>query len=244
MPRTNASGQPTGDDLGGWAPPPLPAWERLEGRVTVLEPLDRSRHTEPLLEAFAEAPESLWTYMPWGPFADAGELDALIDELCGAPDWQPYAVVVNSVPLGFLSYLRMDPEAGSIEIGGISYSPALQHTTAATEALYLTIKNVFDLGYRRCEWKCDDLNEPSRVAAVRLGFRYEGTFRKATHYKGRNRDTAWYAITDEEWPTLEAAFSAWLSPTNFDEEHRQRRSLAEIRVDLFTGEGMPPPQPS
>jgi len=125
----------------------------------------------------------------------------------------------------------MEPEAGSIEIGGISYSPALQRTIAATEALYLAIRNTFDFDYRRCEWKCDDLNEPSRTAAVRLGFRYEGTFCKATQYKGRNRDTAWYAITDEEWPALDAAFSAWLSDDNFDNRHRQRRSLAEIRGD-------------
>jgi RimJ/RimL family protein N-acetyltransferase len=203
----------------------------LEGSVVMLEPLDRSRHASRLFTAFADAPGSLWTYMPWGPFLDADELGSLIDDLGGNPDWQPYAAVVDGVPLGFLSYLRMEPEAGSIEIGGISYSPALQRTIAATEALYLAIKNVFDLDYRRCEWKSDDLNGPSRAAAVRLGFRYEGTFRKATQYKGRNRDTAWYAITDEEWPALDAAFSAWLSDDNFDNQHRQRRSLAEIRGD-------------
>lgn len=232
MSRINEFGQPVGDDLRGWKPPPLPQWHEMGGAYVTLEPFDAPHHAPALLSAYVDAPESLWTYMPWGPFADAGELAALIDNLVADPDWQPYAVVVDSVPLGFLSYLRMDPQAGSIEIGGISYSPALQHTTAATEALYVAIKNTFDLGYRRCEWKCDDLNEPSRAAAVRLGFRYEGTFRKATHYKGRNRDTAWYAITNEEWPALDAAFSAWLSDDNFDNKHRQRRSLAQIREGL------------
>jgi RimJ/RimL family protein N-acetyltransferase len=238
----NEFAQPIGDDLGGWEPPSLPQWEKLEGAVVTLEPLDAFRHAPSLFEAYANAPDSLWTYMPWGPFGNADELGMLIDELVTDPYWQPYAILADGAPLGFLSYLRMDQQAGSIEIGGISYSPALQRTAAATEALYLSIKNVFDLGYRRCEWKCDDLNEPSRAAALRLGFRYEGTFRKATHYKGRNRDTAWYAITDEEWPILEAAFSAWLSPTNFDDEHRQRRSLAEIRADL-AGQRMKPQHP-
>lgn len=217
----------------------LPHSRQLDGAYVTLVPLDGSHHAPALFAAYAEAPDSLWTYMPWGPFQSADELGSLIDDLVADPDWQPYAAVVDSVPLGFLSYLRMDPEAGSIEIGGISYSPALQRTKASTEALYLAIKNVFSLGYRRCEWKCDDLNEPSRITALRLGFRYEGTFRKATHYKGRNRDTAWYPITDEEWPDLDAAFSTWLSPTNFDDEHRQRRSLAEIRRDLSSPEEMP-----
>jgi RimJ/RimL family protein N-acetyltransferase len=125
--------------------------------------------------------------------------------------------------------LRIDQKNGVIEIGSIVFSPSLQRTSAATESVYLLLKNAFELGFRRCEWKCDHLNLPSRVAAERLGFRYEGTFRKATHYKGRSRDTAWYAITDEEWPALDAAFRSWLADDNFDVDGVQRRSLRAVR---------------
>jgi len=133
-------------------------------------------------------------------------------------------------PLGVASYLRIDPPMGSIEIGHLSFSPALQRSTTATEALYLMIRHVFDdLGYRRCEWKCDRLNAPSVAAAKRLGFRYEGTFRQAVVTKGRNRDTAWFSILDREWPALGAALEAWLDPGNFDGDGRQRRRLADLR---------------
>jgi RimJ/RimL family protein N-acetyltransferase len=135
---------------------------------------------------------------------------------------------VEGRPLGFASYLRIRPRDGVIEIGSIAFSPMLQRTTAATEALYLLMRNAFDLGYRRCEWKCDDLNGPSRSAADRLGFTYEGTFRQATHYKGRNRDTAWYAILDNEWPALDGSFRRWLERENFDAEGIQKRPLNEI----------------
>jgi RimJ/RimL family protein N-acetyltransferase len=141
----------------------------------------------------------------------------------------PYAILVDGKPVGFLSYLRIDPRGGVIEIGSIVFAPEMQRTAAATETIFLLIKNAFDLGYRRCEWKCDDLNAPSRRAAERFGFIYEGTFRKATHYKGRNRDTAWYAITDDEWPQVERAFARWLAPDNFDTGGRQLRSLSDLR---------------
>ena len=126
--------------------------------------------------------------------------------------------------------MRIAPEAGSVEIGSIVFSPALQQTTAATEALFLLIQHCFDRGYRRCEWKCDDLNAPSRAAATRLGFTYEGTFRKATHYKGRSRDTAWFAILDDAWPPLREKFEAWLEPANFDGAGSQRSSLGDRRT--------------
>jgi RimJ/RimL family protein N-acetyltransferase len=123
--------------------------------------------------------------------------------------------------------MRIDPAMGVIEVGNIAYSPSLQRTPAATEAMYLMMRRVFDeLGYRRYEWKCDSLNAPSRAAAERLGFRYEGLFRQALVYKGRNRDTAWYSIIDKEWPARKAAFEAWLDPANFDRDGRQRRPLA------------------
>lgn len=150
-----------------------------------------------------------------------------------AGDWCPYAIVTpGDGPCGIACHLRVQPSIGVIEIGSIVLSPRLQRTTAATEALYLLMRHAFDLGYRRCEWKCDALNAPSRRAAERLGFVYEGTFRQATHYKGRNRDTAWYAIIDADWPALDAAFTAWLAADNFDAEGRQRRGLGSFRSAL------------
>jgi RimJ/RimL family protein N-acetyltransferase len=190
-----------------------------------LEPLDRERHAGALFTAFQDAPDALWTYMAFGPFRSAGKLAATIDTQVALPDWQPYAIVVDGQPRGLMSYLRIDPPNGVIEIGSIVFSPALQRTRAATEAVYLLIKNAFDLGYRRCEWKCDSLNDASRVAAERLGFRYEGTFRKATHYKGRSRDTAWYAITNDEWPALDMGYQAWLADENFEPDGGQRTPL-------------------
>ena len=228
MTATNAFGQPVGPPLGDWAPPPYPPRVGLNGDHVTLVPLDPERHVVPLYAAFDGASDSLWTYMSIGPFEGVDELQSALEEISGLPDWLAFAIEVAGQPLGFASYLRIQPRDGVIEIGSIAYSPSLQRTTAATEAIYLMIANVFALGYRRCEWKCDDLNGPSRTAAVRLGFTYEGTFGRATHYKGRNRDTAWYAMTDLEWPRLEAAFKEWLSPDN-QADGTQRRSLREIR---------------
>lgn len=144
-----------------------------------------------------------------------------------------FHAVVNDATgtaVGVATYLRIDPPNGAIEVGHINYSPRLQRKPAATEAMYLMMRRVFDeLGYRRYEWKCDSLNAPSRAAAARLGFRYEGTFLQATVYKGRNRDTAWFAITDKEWPSVKAGFERWLDPANFDADGRQRAGLAALR---------------
>lgn len=203
----------------------MPSPAGLSGRLVDLEPLDSERHADGLFAAFADAPPSLWTYMAIGPFRDPAELTSAIDAMNGHPDRQPYAITVDSRPLGLASYLRIERRSGVLEIGSIALSPSLQRTTAATEALALMIDHCFDLGYRRCEWKCDDLNAPSRSAAERLGFRYEGTFRQATHYKGRNRDTAWFAITDADWDEIRPAFEEWLSAENFDEGGQQRTSL-------------------
>ena len=229
MPRSNEFNQPIGDDLDGWKPPGFPPLREFAGKYVKLEPLNRERHTQSLYAAYQDSPDSIWTYMPLGPFRDTAELGATIEALAADSGWQPYAIVVHGTALGFMSYLRIDQPNGAIEIGSIVLSTGLQRTTPATEAIYLLIKNAFDLGYRRCEWKCDDLNAPSRRAAQRLGFRYEGTFRHATHYKGRNRDTAWYAITDHEWPALDQAFRAWLADDNFDRSGRQRSSLSNLR---------------
>lgn len=225
MTRTNEFGQPIGPDLGSWVPPEAPAASALTGRNVELHILDPEAHAVSLFERFRDAPDSLWTYMPFGPFASVEALRSVVLDIRARPDWLPYAILVDGEVLGFLSYLRIDPGAGAIEIGSIVFAPPLQRTAAATEALYLVIQNTFDLGYRRCEWKCDAFNAPSMRAAERLGFRYEGTFRNATHYKGRSRDTAWFAITDGDWPELDQRFVAWLDPSNFDANGAQRTKL-------------------
>ena len=160
-----------------------------------------------------------WTYLPYGPFAAPDAYREWVEVISRADDPLFYAIVDNAsdAPVGVASLMRIEPKAGVIEVGGINYSPRLQRRPAATEAMYLLMCRVFDeLGYRRYEWKCDSLNAPSRAAAQRLGFTYEGLFRQATVYKERNRDTAWFSILDSEWPRLRTAFEAWLDPANFD----------------------------
>ena len=202
----------------------------MVGSHVVLRPLDPGAHAPGLFSAFTESDDAMWTYMPFGPFETEDQLGGVLEQIKGYPDWEPFTVLVDDNPVGFLCYLRINPPDGVIEIGSIAFSSAVQRTTSATESLFLMIDSVFALGYRRCEWKCDELNEPSKVAGLRLGFRYEGTFRKATHYKGRNRDTAWFAITDDDWPELRRSFLEWLSADNFDEQGRQLRSLQAVRA--------------
>lgn len=228
MSQVNEYGQPVGDDLGDWEPPLFPEAATLAGAHATLEPLQVG-HASALHPTLADADGSLWTYLAIGPFRTESEMRSSFEYLIEKADWLPFVILVDGKPAGFLSYLRIDPSGGVIEIGSIVFAPGMQRTTAATEAIYLLLKHAFDLGYRRCEWKCDDLNKPSRRSAERLGFRYEGTFLKATHYKGRNRDTSWYAITDDEWPDVERAFTRWLAPENFDAGGRQRLSLSDLR---------------
>ncbi|MEM7429493.1 MAG: GNAT family protein [Pseudomonadota bacterium] len=229
MPITNEFGQPVGESLpAGWSPPPPPPRKALIGRYVSLEPIDPDRHSADLYEADAEDRTGEgWTYMPYGPFADPLAFREWMANTCCGDDPQFYAYVDNSTGKagGWGSYLRIKTREASIEVGHIRLSPKLQRTRMATEAMYLKIRNAFDLGYRRFEWKCDALNAPSRRAAERLGFTFEGTFRQATHYKGRNRDTAWFSITDGEWPNVRAAHEAWLAPANFDASGRQKSSL-------------------
>ncbi len=223
----NDFGQPVGATLQNWSKPEFPSSDDLVGRSVRLVTLDSRTHAEALFEAFSQADGSLWTYMGFGPFDNSAQLASAIDGIVDLPGWQPYCILVDATPVGFASYLRIDQQAGVIEIGSITFAPSLQRTTAATETIYLMIKYCFELGYRRCEWKCDDLNAPSRVAAIRLGFQYEGTFRQATHYKGRNRDTSWYSITDQDWVDLGPGYVAWLDPKNFDSAGKQQQSLSE-----------------
>lgn len=225
MTRRNAAGQPIGADLDGWVSPPAPPHADLVGAAVTLRPIEPAAHAAELFPAYADAAESLFTYLPWGPFGEVSDLEAVLGRLDALPDWQVYAIDVGDRLAGFLCYLRIDPAGGVIEIGGITFSPGLQRTRASTEAMYLLIRNAFELGYRRVEWKCDALNAPSVAAAERLGFSYEGTFRQATHYRGRNRDTAWFSIIDGEWAALDAEFRRWLAAENFDADGQQRSPL-------------------
>ncbi|CAN5765221.1 GNAT family protein [soil metagenome] len=218
-----------GRSVPGWegAAPVTPSTSK--GRWVEIVPL-ASGHVPGLWEAFSGAGDRLWDYMSYGPFASREDLSRLIEEWEGSIDPVFFAFVVQKRPVGWGSYLRAVPAMGTVEVGHLAFAPRLQRTTAATEAMYLMARRAFDdLGYRRYEWKCDDLNEASRRAAERFGFTYEGTFRSHMVYKGRNRDTAWYAITDDEWPQLRHAYEQWLEPSNFDETSRQLRSLGEVR---------------
>lgn len=232
----NELGQPVGAPVPGWERRPWPPRSPIEGRLCRVEPLDPDRHADELYAAFAEDRDGrIWTYLPYGPFADATEYREFVGSSCLADEPLFHAIVDRATgrALGVASLLRIDPENGSIEVGHICFGPALQRTPVATEAMYLLARRVFDeLGYRRYEWKCDAANAPSAAAARRLGFQYEGTFRQAIVYKGRNRDTAWFSILDREWPLVRAAFERWLDTANFRDDGKQLRSLADIRASL------------
>jgi RimJ/RimL family protein N-acetyltransferase len=223
--------------MPNWTSRALPPDTAMAGRYCRLEPYDPDRHSRELFEAFREDDGRMWTYLPWGPPASLDDFRTMMARLCLGVQatFQCFVIVAEGRALGHASYLRADPAVGSIEVGGIAYSPRLQRGVAATEAMYLMMTRVFgELGYRRYEWKCDDLNALSRRAAARLGFRFEGVFRQATIYKGRSRDTAWFSILDTEWPKLSEAFELWLSPTNFDAAGRQRRALSELTRELVS----------
>jgi RimJ/RimL family protein N-acetyltransferase len=228
---TNDLGQPIGFPVDGWSPRQRPPLTPMEGAYCRLEPLDAERHASDLYAAFGEDREGrMWSYLPWGPYADFGTFLEAVRAGLRREGFVTYAVIApGGKPLGHASYLNINLAAGSIEVGAITYSPALQKTPAGTEAMFLMMRRVFDeLGYRRYEWKCNSLNAPSRAAAERYGFRFEGVFRQADVVKGRNRDTAWFSITDGEWPAVKAAFERWLAPANFDGAGRQRERLSAL----------------
>lgn len=214
---------------------PLPSREALRGRYVLLRPLDAARDTEPLyaVSHLPEADPAIWTYLYDGPYANVEEMRAALTLQQDSADRLFFSVAPLPAEraCGVASYMRMVPEHGVIEIGNIWFGPPMQRTTAATEAIYLLARHVFDgLGYRRLEWKCHALNAASRHAAERFGFTFEGIFRQHVVVKGHNRDTAWYAIIDRDWPALREAFETWLDPGNFDASGEQRRSLAELRL--------------
>jgi RimJ/RimL family protein N-acetyltransferase len=224
--------RPLGAELE-WRPAMCPGRDTLEGRYVQVRPLDAARDAEPLF-AQSHPPlvdPGLWTYLPTGPYRDAEELRGALELAECSEDPVFFTLVPRSAghPAGIASYLRITPEHGVIEIGHIWFGAALRRSVAATEAIYLLAEHAFDeLGYRRLEWKCDALNQASRRAADRFGFRFEGVFRSHMVVKGRNRDTAWFAITHDEWPAVRDAFRAWLDPDNFDGGGHQRRALGEL----------------
>ena len=218
-----------GVPLTGWQVPLRPEGEVLDGIWVRLERMDPDAHAADLFRAWS-GHDGLWDYMPYGPFSSAAAYHRWAKDAATGSD--PLFYVIRQRDSGHCggvaAYLRIAPDAGSIEVGHINLSPELNRSRAATEAMYLMMDWAFRAGYRRYEWKCDALNMASRRAAQRLGFSYEGVFRQAGVVKGRNRDTAWFSMIDGEWPALREAYAAWLDPRNFDAAGRQRESLSDL----------------
>jgi RimJ/RimL family protein N-acetyltransferase len=216
-----------------WKAARLPERIALEGEAVRVEPVNPPRHAQQLYKS-SEGADAIWDYLPYGPFASQAQFTEWLEARAASKDPLFFTLIDQEAgeARGMASLLRMAPADGVIEIGHIWFAPALQRTRAATEAIYLLSRYAFELGNRRYEWKCNALNLPSRRAAERFGFTFEGVFRQHMVVKGRNRDTAWYSMTDAEWPSRRAAFEAWLRPENFDSDGRQRRSLAELREGI------------
>jgi RimJ/RimL family protein N-acetyltransferase len=239
MPK-NDLGQPVGSPVPGWKGAERPPRTAMTGRYCRVEPIDPARHAEDLYRANALDPSQRnFTYLTVGPFDSFEAYRAWMVSAVASEDplWLAIVDVVSGKAVGIATFMRIDPRNGAIEVGNLNFSPLLQRKPAATEAMYLMMKRAFELGYRRYEWKCDSLNAPSRAAAQRLGFSYEGIFRQASIYKGRSRDTAWYAMIDSEWPELDKAFRRWLDPANFDAQGRQRDRLSELTAPVLKQRG-------
>jgi RimJ/RimL family protein N-acetyltransferase len=232
----NHLGQPIGFPLPGWTARPRPPRTAMVGQWCTVEMIDPARHAADLFAAYALDKEGRnWTYLPYGPFAAFEDFRAWLEQDSRGDDPLRHVIIEHRSgrAAGVASLMRIDPAAGVIEVGGIHYAPPLQRTPAATEAMYLMMRRVFDeLGYRRYEWKCDALNAASQRAALRFGFVFEGVFRNHMIVKGRSRDTAWFAMTDAGWPARKAAFEQWLDPANFDTEGRQKVRLSELTAPL------------
>ncbi len=221
-------------DLLDWKPVALPRPVALQGRHVSLEPVDAAKHTADLWRA-VYGHDEVWDYLADGPYGIEADLRRALEEKQAAASAVFLAITpkTSGKVEGYASFMRMDAANGVIEVGNILLSPSLQRTTAATEAMYLMARHVFeDLGYRRYEWKCNAKNEPSQRAAERLGFTFEGLFRQHMVVKGQNRDTAWFAMLDSEWPARKMAFEAWLDPANFDGEGRQQKSLGQLHASV------------
>jgi RimJ/RimL family protein N-acetyltransferase len=233
--QVNQLGQPIGFPIAGWKAREHPRGARMQGRLCRLVPVEVESHAGDLYRSFGEDREQRnWTYLPYGPFADENAFRDWLSTTCLGDDPCFFSVIdaADGRAVGLASYLRIEPAVGVIEVGHIHFSPRMQGKPISTEAMYLMMRQVFETWkYRRYEWKCDSLNAPSRSAAQRLGFAFEGIFRQATIYKQRNRDTAWYSILDREWPAAKAAFETWLDDANFAADGRQKSSLSAIMAE-------------
>ena len=221
--------RPLGAPVPDWTPPPRPADLSLTHPFVTIEPLSADRHAAQLFKAYS-GHDGLWHYLYDGPFHSASQFHKWVKDLTQQPDtcFVAFRADAASAPFGMASYLRIAPDAGSIEVGNICIAPHGQRSRAFTAAMYLMMQWAFDAGYRRYEWKCNALNLPSRRAAQRLGFSFEGVFRPAAIAKGRTRDTAWFSVIDSEWPALKTAFDTWLSPSNFDPDGTQTERLSDL----------------
>ncbi|MEL6287027.1 MAG: GNAT family protein [Pseudomonadota bacterium] len=220
--------------LQNWTPRERPAPSYLDGRYARLEQLDWATHGDGLFAAVGgEANDELWTYIPVGPFPERAMFEQVFESVRQTYDWETLVIrsAVSGDILGMASYMRIRPDHGSVEVGCVTFGAKLKRTREATDAMYLMARHAFeDLGYRRYEWKCNNANDASRRAATRFGFAFEGVFRNDMVVKGESRDTAWYAMTDDDWPEVKQTFEAWLAPGNFDASGRQRLSLQSIRA--------------
>jgi RimJ/RimL family protein N-acetyltransferase len=232
----NQFGDPIGLPVGEFSKPGLPDDSvKLSGQYCYLEVLDAEKHAADLYSVYALDTEGrLWTYMPQGPFSNEAEYRTWVEGVQHKADPFFYAIIdsESNKAVGVASYLRVDPNNYSIEVGWITYSPVIQQKPIATESMYLMMKNAFDLGYRRYEWKCNAQNLPSINAAMRLGMSFEGLFRQMSIVKKQNRDTAWFAILDRDWPVAQDAFVAWLHPDNFDDAGQQKLRLSDLTAPI------------
>ena len=230
--RINELGQPSGDALPDFQPGDLPNLERIEGQYVIIERLSKEKHGADLYEVYGpDSPADMWTYLFQNPAPNQTGWSQKLDQMLAAQDRFHYAIVdkESGKALGTFALMRIDRNNRVIEVGAVTYSPKLKRTRLATEAQYLLARYVFeDLEYRRYEWKCDSLNQPSRRAAERLGFTYEGRFRQAVVYKERNRDTDWLSMIDKDWPAVKSRLEKWLSPDNFDEKGQQIKALSDF----------------
>ena len=236
MNHQNSYGQPIGYLINDWQECAFPPRSTMTGKWCRVERLVPEKHAEELFAAYVkQRNDQDWTYLPYGPFESFDDYQSWLTKTCTGDDPLFHTITESKTnkAVGVASFLRIQPGIGVIEVGHIHFSPLMQKTSVATEAMFLMMRRVFDeLGYRRYEWKCDALNARSRKAAERFGFSFEGLFRQATLYKNRNRDTAWFGMTDREWPMIKKTFEIWLSPDNFDTQGRQKKNLQQIREIL------------
>jgi RimJ/RimL family protein N-acetyltransferase len=230
--REDAFGNPVGKAIEDWqAREPLPSIE-LKGRTCRLMPY-ALEYAQGLYESLAKDDGSMWSYLPYGPFSDTEAIDTSIQNYQRNRDFQTFVILKDEIPVGYASYMRYDLVNGVVEVGGVTFSPALRRSTVATEAMYLMMAHAFAHGYRRYEWKCNQLNAPSNHAALRLGFTFEGVFRNHQVAREGRRDTAWYSVITEEWPQVRGRLESWLDPASFDADGQQKQALSAIRVTRF-----------